>query len=126
MTATTAHHPRRQCAGERDRRPKIDLDHPVDLVLAQLGENSAGGQGGVGHEHVDLASLCDQLLDRRPRGQIAGERSPTQLLGQRLEHVGPAAGHHQLGAARRQRAGDRVADATGGTGEQDPSAEQGV
>ncbi len=110
--------------GERDHRAEVDLQHAVDLLGAQVREEPAGRQRGVGDQDVELAGLADEGLDLLAPAEVPDGGLRAELGGERLEHVGATAGDHELSAAGRAGTGDRLADPTGGAGDEHPSAEQ--
>ena len=88
---------------------------------AVLEQRAAAGQRGVGDEDVDVARLVERA-GRRAAAVGRGRRrgAAADLRGERLEHLGAPAGEDELSRrGREQRAGDGVADAAGGAGEQD-------
>ena len=46
-------HRRQQRSGEGDRRAQVDLEHRVDLLLAEVLQYAVGRQARVCHEHLD-------------------------------------------------------------------------
>ena len=61
MPLAARRHGRGQRPGQGDRRPQIDLQHPIDLILVKLVEQTAGRVSGVGHQDVHAADLPDQV-----------------------------------------------------------------
>ena len=111
-------------ARERDRRPQVDLEHPVDLSSVSSSQQPAGRQRRVGDQHVDLApASLDQAIDLRAIGQVARRSPARELAGERLERVGSAAGHQSSRPAGGERAGDRAADPARGAGDQHAAAD---
>ena len=68
--------------------------------------------------------LGDQALDRLRLPEVARQRAASDLGRQRLEHVGPAAGQHQIGPTVRERAGNRVPDPARGAGQEHVPADE--
>ena len=123
MPAAALQHRRQQRVRQRDRRAQVDVERAVDLLDREATPGApTPGSAGVGDQDVDLAGLADAGARPRPVAEVDGQRARVELGGERLEHVGAPPGEDQLGAAPVQRAGDRVADAAGGAGEQDGGA----
>ena len=74
-------------------------------------------------------SICPAAVDNRSTSSAelrsAAMAVAANFVGQRLQHVGAATGEDELGAAGVQRAGDRLAQAAGRTGDQGAGAVQG-
>ena len=122
VPAAARGHRRREHARHDDRGAQVDVERAVDLLEAEALERPRAREGRVGDEDVDVAGLAEQAIDLGGIAEIDGERASVELGGQGLEHVGAPAREDQLGAVPVQLAGDRVADAAGGAGEQDGGA----
>ncbi len=79
MPAPAGHHRRRERARERDRRAQVDLEHRVDLRLAEIEQVAGGRQRGVGDEDVDVRGFGREPLDVAARGQVGGDRARSKL-----------------------------------------------
>ena len=114
-------HPRQQRVREHDRRAQVDVERAVDLLHRERLEPARRRNPGVGDQDVHLAGLRGQPRDLRGSAErSAGERARVQLRGERLEHDRPRATGERSAAAPRaaSAAGDRLADAARGAGEQ--------
>jgi hypothetical protein len=56
--------------------------------------------------------------------ELTGERSASDLGRERLEHVGAAAGQHEIGSVVREGTRNRVADPAGGAGQEHVPADE--
>jgi hypothetical protein len=71
-----------------------------------------------------IGGLVDEPVHVLATRQVADDRTAAELLRQRLQHFGSAAGEDQLGAVWCERSGDGLADASGGSGYQHLSLEE--
>ena len=76
-----ADHRRRERPGERDRRAQVDLEHPVDLLLGQLGEPPAGRAAPAFATRTSTSPRRARRAADRPRcdrrGRTAIARAPS-------------------------------------------------
>ena len=73
---------------------------------------------------TSTSARLGQPIHVLPGAEITSDRPPSDLLGERLEQLRPAAGEHQVGAPGRERAGDRLADPAGRAGDQHLAVDQ--
>nr|WP_281361856.1 hypothetical protein [Nakamurella aerolata] len=100
----------------------FDRHHLVkhrDVGLLRGGDLAA--VAGAVH-HAPQVDAVDRLADGVFRGEIEGERPGAGLFGDRAERVEGASRGDDVGAARRQLADGRPADATGRAGHQNGAA----
>ena len=123
MAAAPGGHRRRKPSGQRDRRAQVDFEHPVYLLLGQLGEPPAGRHAGARDEDVHLADLADQPVGLIPIRQVAGDRTRPELASQRLERPDSAARKYEARAPGREFPGDRIAEPARGARHQHAAAD---
>ena len=118
---TTTMWPRPRSIMPRQRRlHRVDRAEPVHVVMWRASSSGSSREGavvrdaGVRHHHVDVAELR-----RSPRRSESGSAtsatsgtcpSPGSCAGQLVERLALACDQAERGAARRERAGDRLAD----------------
>ena len=124
VAAAPSDHPWCQSAGQSDRRAQIDLQHVVDPLLVEVGEQSARGVGrrwprGCPPRPPRRAAA------RRPGGSARSHTiaCPETSSASARERLGPAPGQDQLGTTRGKRARDRVTDPAGGAGKEHSAVE---
>ncbi|MCZ2826936.1 hypothetical protein O2W20_22205 [Modestobacter sp. VKM Ac-2982] len=68
-----------------DGPPDVDVDHPVDLVVAQVGDGLDGAAAGVAHDDVQataaLQDRVDELSHLCPVAAVRGDRARTATRG---------------------------------------------
>ena len=124
MAATALNHSGGGGLREGDLSAKVHFEQPVDLWPGQIGQRPDGRDAGIGSQHVDLPHLADQPLHLVAVPQVARDRAGPELLGERLEHIGPAAGEEQRRAARSERPCDRLPEPAGGPGDEHSARDQ--
>jgi len=67
-TAAPRLHLRHHRLGGKENVPKIDVDHPVELIRRHLGENLALVVGGVVHQHRGVTQLGTDFCYRSTQG----------------------------------------------------------
>ena len=117
-------HPARGQAGERERRRQVDVEHARERLGARLQRGRGGADAGVVDEPVEapvaLHDGLDEPLALARVGHVAGDGvDARQLALQPREPVGPPRGEHRDRAGGRQRAGELLAEAGAGAGDDD-------
>ena len=91
--------PRMAARASRKVAVRVDVDHLLPFLVAQLHEQIVAVDPGVGDENIELPHgllrLGDQRLDRIPIGKIAGEHMDTvhEVDREGIERLPPGTGH---------------------------------
>ncbi|TDV38729.1 hypothetical protein CLV71_126118 [Actinophytocola oryzae] len=96
MPASTSDHPLPKHPSKSKRRPKIDLDHPIELLERVIGQLPNPGDPSPGDEHVNVPTLADKPIDVTPHSQVGNDRVPRDVPSENIQHVAPPAGNHEL------------------------------
>ena len=138
---STGSHAGQHELGQLERGPHLDLEHQAVVALREVLDRFEVGDGGVVHEHVDGAELALGGLHEAAAvlllAEVGGDADGgAARLVDRLHRAGHAARervvalfdgagrHGDGGAVSREAAGDELADATAGTGNDDDFALQ--
>ncbi len=87
MAGAALRHSLRQQAREHDRRAQVDVERAVDLLDAEVVDHAARRQACVRDEDLDVPDLLGEARDGIAVREVDGERTPAELLRERLEHV---------------------------------------
>ena len=111
VAAAALEHARERRPDGVDRAEPVHVVHVACLVERQLRERPVVGDAGVGDEHVDVAELLDRAAIESGSDTSAASAHVArarQLLRELLERLAAARHESERGAARRERAGDRL------------------
>lgn len=106
----SAHQP-----SKRERRPQVDVEHPVQVVQAVVGQRPAPTDSRSENEKIDVTSSLHQAPKVAPK--IGNHGPPLDLLGKRLEHVPPPPSHHERTPFAPQPPGNSLPEPPGGPGD---------
>ena len=122
-------------AQNAERRGGVDVDHRIPLRVAHVVDRAVPDIAGIVHDDVEIAERLkrrsDRLVAEIGRGDIADERHGAAALRRDRRHglggrIGVEVADHHLGAASRELARDRGADAAARPGHQrHPAVERG-
>ncbi len=116
-------------AAEVEDALDVDAQHAVDIFVRRIGQHAEGADTGIVDQHVERAEPVDRLVDNLGGevgfGNVAGNDQRAvcvQRFGDLLAVFPAARIDDDIGALLGEAAGDALADAAAGAGDDDGGA----
>ena len=96
MPTPPREHPLTQRPRKSNRCPKVDLNHPIELLKGVVGELPNPRHPGIGDKDVDVAAEVNDPLNLMPLRKVSDDGPPPNLLREIVKQVGPPPGQGEL------------------------------